>query len=105
MAGLADGDAAPMATSHPPHPQAHAQVLRLPLRWNRTRASTHPRGDRNPRRLREVSRMITLELTEREADEVREAILETRNEWSPTLDRVTKEILQKTMNPQLHEKE
>lgn len=49
--------------------------------------------------------MITLQLTEREADEVREAILETRNKWSPTLDRVTKQILQQTMNPGLYEKE
>jgi hypothetical protein len=39
--------------------------------------------------------MITLELTEVEASEIREALLETRLEWSPVLDRVTKEILAK----------
>lgn len=36
--------------------------------------------------------MIGLQLTPEEAREVREAILETRAEWSPALDRVAKQI-------------
>src|SRR4051794_24989455 len=73
MAGLADGDPSPMATSHPPHPQAPAQVLRLPLRWNRARAGTHPRGNRSPRRLREVPRMSNIYQTLRK--EIADALI------------------------------
>lgn len=35
---------------------------------------------------------VVVKLTDDEANEVREAILETRNPWSSTLDRVTKDI-------------
>jgi hypothetical protein len=35
---------------------------------------------------------MKLELSPVEAREIREAILETRNDWSPVLDRVTKDI-------------
>lgn len=37
--------------------------------------------------------MITLDMTTQEAAEVRAALLDTRLPWSPTLDRVTKQLL------------